>query len=318
MTKEATCTEAGTMEYSCACGEKKNETIAAKGHSYDNACDPDCNTCGATRDVSHKPGTAWSRDASGHWHICSVCKGKVEIGKHYPGPAATEDKDQICMTCGYLLTRKTGHVHKYQTTFTSDESGHWYACEGCEERKDFTEHSYDNPCDPDCNVCGYKRDSAHYYGDTLEHDEDAHWGICTLCGEVGNRDAHIPGGEATEHTPQTCVVCGMELAPALDHVHGSEVWESDGEKHWKECACGEILEEGPHGWDMGTENPDSTVTYVCAQCGAEKTEGEPEVEKDFQFPWMLVVVIVSLGCAVGAAVILIHLLVKKPAGKFTK
>lgn len=318
VTLEATCTKTGTMTYTCACGASKTETLEKTAHAYDNVCDPDCNVCGEIRQTEHKPGKTWSRDASGHWHICSACKDKVDVGKHFPGPAATEDKDQICLTCGYLLTAKKGHIHKYQTTFTSDENGHWYACEGCADQKDLTEHTYDDPCDPDCNVCGYKRDSAHYYGDSLQFDETSHWGICTLCGEVGSRDAHIPDGEATEDKPQTCVVCGMEMAPALEHVHEAQDWVKDELTHRKVCDCGEILEEGEHTWGEGTQNPDTTVTYTCTQCGAEKTEGQPRAERAFQFPWVPVVVILSLLCVAAAAVILIRLLMKKPSGRFSR
>lgn len=48
--KDATCTEAGTKTLTCSkCGDKKTETIAAKGHSYENG---KCKTCGAV-DANH-------------------------------------------------------------------------------------------------------------------------------------------------------------------------------------------------------------------------------------------------------------------------
>lgn len=299
------------------CGETKKETLSKRSHKYDNACDPDCNVCGATRDASHKPGKAWSKNASGHWHVCSVCGENVEMGDHYPGPAATEDKDQICLTCGYVMTRALGHVHKYETEYTSDETGHWYACTGCNEKKDFQEHVFDNACDPDCNICGYETKNAHDYGDTLQYDAEAHWGVCVLCGQEGEHFAHVPGDEATEDKSQICVVCGMELAPPLNHTHQGENWVSNEDSHQYLCSCGKVMEEGPHTWDAGRENPDGTMTYTCTQCAAQRTEGEPKAA-EAEFPWILVIGVAALVCAVGAAVSLIVILAKKPAGKFSK
>lgn len=316
--KKATCSEEGYVLNKCEiCGEEKKETLSKRPHTYTNACDPDCNVCGATRETSHVPNKIWSKNAGGHWHICTVCGEKVEMGDHYPGPAATEDKDQICLTCGYVMTKALGHVHKYENTFSYDATGHWYACESCGEKKDFAEHVFDNPCDPDCNVCGYVSNNAHYYGDTLQYDEEYHWGVCTLCGQEGDHLAHIPGDPATEDTPQICTICGKVLVQPLNHVHEGEEWTYDEETHTQTCSCGLVMEEGPHTWDEGTENPDGTVTYVCTACGAQKMEGEPRAA-EAEFPWILVIGAIALVCAIGAGVTLVILLAKKPAGKYSK
>lgn len=316
--KQPTCSEEGYVITKCkTCGETKKETLSKLAHTYDNACDPTCNVCGATRKTSHVPNKVWSKNAGGHWHICTVCGEKVEMGDHYPGPAATEDKDQICLTCGYVMTKALGHVHKYEATLSYDATGHWYACESCGDKKDFSEHVFDNPCDPDCNVCGYVSSSAHDYGDTFQYDEESHWGVCTLCGQEGDHLAHVPGDPATEDTPQVCTVCGKVLVQPLSHVHEGEEWIYDEETHTQTCSCGLVLEEGPHIWDEGTENPDGTVTYVCTQCGMERIEGEPKAA-EAEFPWILVIGAIALVCAIGAGVTLVILLAKKPAGKYSK
>lgn len=345
--KKPTCTEEGYVVNKCTtCGETKTETLSKADHTYDNACDPDCNVCGATREIKHVPNKTWStdgkshwhtctvcgakvdiaehtankiwsKDGGGHWHTCQVCGEKVDIADHYPGPAATEDKDQICMTCGYLLTRALGHVHKYETRLSSDATGHWYACEACGDKKDFAEHVFDNPCDPDCNVCGYVSNNAHDYGDTLQYDEECHWGVCTLCGQEGDHLTHIPGDSATEDTPQVCTVCGKVLVQPLSHVHEGEAWTYDEETHIQTCSCGLVLEEGPHTWDEGRENPDGTVTYVCTACGMERMEGEPRAA-EAEFPWILIIGIAALVCAVGACIVLVIVLAKKPAGKYAR
>ncbi len=42
-------------------------------HAYDNACDTDCNVCGATRTTTHNYGTTYQSDDNNHWQDCSVC-----------------------------------------------------------------------------------------------------------------------------------------------------------------------------------------------------------------------------------------------------
>lgn len=249
--------------------------------------------------------------------MCTVCGKKVDEGDHYPGPAATEEKDQICLTCGYLLTRKLSHVHKFETEYTSDESGHWYACKDCNEKKDFSAHTYENPCDAKCSVCGFERENAHTYGDTFQYDEEYHWVVCTLCGNEGDHILHVPGDAATEDRGQICTVCGKELAPPLNHVHQPEKWTYDEQTHQGVCSCGMTMEEEPHTWDQGVENPDGTMTFTCTQCGAERQEGEPKAAEG-EFPWVLVIGIGALVLAIGAAAVLVAALVKKPSGKYAK
>ena len=257
-TVPATCKEEGATAYGCsACG-----TIAVE----------------VLPKLEHKFSTQWSRNASGHWHACSACGEKADFGSHYPGPAATEEKAQICLTCGITLTAKLGHTHKYDTQWTSDETGHWYACSGCDDQKDLEDHTYDDGCDPDCNVCGYASSTVHSYSGTWLNDETGHWDVCTICQEASTVEPHIPGPDATETEAQVCLACSFELTPAplQEHVHEAEgPWVTDGENHWRLCACGEKTEAAAHLWDAGEEQEDRTVLYSCEDCGFTRTEGKP-------------------------------------------
>ncbi len=315
VTTAATCTTEGVVEYACACGEKKTEKIAKTNHTYDNVCDTDCNLCGATREVSHKASTTWSKKSSAHWHVCTLCGKEIDVGKHYPGPAATEEKDQICLTCGYVMTPKLAHTHKYATTLVGDETGHWYPCSSCDYQNDVQEHTYDGPCDADCNGCGYIRDAAHSY-DGLQHDATDHWAECSVCGEAGQREPHIFDGD-------TCTVCGAssteEAATDAGHSHEpAKEWSHDENTHWHECECGMIFDEALHTWDQGQENGDGILTYTCAECRAEKTGDEAQTESESGFPWPLVLGVAAVVCAGAAAVVLISLTKKKKPGKFAK
>lgn len=314
-----TCKDVGVMGHTCSGCDMLLlvEIPISDKHTYDSACDADCNICGATREAGHKFSEAWTKNYEGHWHACLVCGARDETRDHYPGPAATEEEDQICLTCGYVMTPRLNHTHDYEDEWSSDKTGHYHACAGCDDQKDFEVHSFDDLCDPDCNVCGYRTETAHSWDEDWLSDETGHWSTCVLCGEVGEVQDHVPGGEATELAAQLCEVCGWEIAPQLEHIHEAEGdWQTSEVSHWKVCACGENLEQGPHNWDSGVVNEDTTVTYACLDCGLEKTEGEP-MEED-EFPWGILLVLI--GVAVVSAVVALVFVLKaaqKP-GKFSK
>ena len=312
----ATCQEEGGVVYVCSgCGSALVEVIPKlENHTYDSACDPDCNVCGAVRQVNHKCSTAWTKNSRQHWHACSLCAQKMDIGNHYPGPAATEEKDQLCLTCGYVMTPRLNHTHKFLDQRSSDETGHWYACEGCEERKDFQIHDFDSLCDPDCNVCGYLTSAAHDFGQDWQSDAEGHWQICGICGETGQTQPHVPGPEATEEKSQLCTVCGWELAQPSEHEHRAPAqWQQDADSHWKQCQCAEQLEKGAHVWDAGRETPEKTMVYTCTVCGAERTEELPTGG----FPWWVLPagVLVLIAAAGGTW---LWFLPKQRTGKFAK
>ena len=317
VTVPATCLQEGAIAYGCSTCEAIATEILPKltTHTYDNGCDPECNICGNLRDASHKFSSQWSRNGRGHWHACAACGEQKDFGDHYPGPAATEEKAQICLTCGYTLTAKLGHKHKYAAQWTSDETGHWYACSGCEDKKDLEDHEYDDPCDPDCNVCGFVTATAHSYSGTWLSDIEGHWDVCTLCQEESAREEHIPGPEATEKEAQLCVACGFELAPVQAHVHVPEgEWRTDEASHWKVCACGEDVEKVSHNWNEGAEQKDTTVVYTCEDCGVTRTEGEPKTGVS-PLVWAGIAMAALLGTAAALLLLMSHL---KKGGKYGK
>ena len=81
------------------CEEKDGYAV----HEFENACDPDCATCGYTRTVTHNYGEAWEKDKTGHWHVCSECGKKTDVIPHAPGPEATTTAAQTCTDCGHEI-----------------------------------------------------------------------------------------------------------------------------------------------------------------------------------------------------------------------
>lgn len=319
-TQKPTCESSGRMDYTCkVCGEirtrevpgshiydndcddqcnvcKKTRTVK---HTYDNECDADCNSCGKARSVKHTYGSSWSRDYSGHWHECTKCGDRQDFKAHYPGPAATEEEPQVCVTCDYVLAQKLNHVHNYEKEWSEDETGHWYACKGCEVVKDFAKHTFKNACDIDCDVCGFKKETGHTYdANAWETTDREHWAVCSVCGEASDKEKHIPGPEATEEEAQLCTVCGYEIAPKMEHTHAfGPDWQFNEENHWQNCACGEASVPAPHTWDEGTEVRNKSITYNCTQCDAQRTE---TLKRGFPW-WILIVVLLLLGAGGAAA-----------------
>ena len=277
-------------------------------HTYDNACDTTCNVCGLQREVTHTYSAAWSKNAKGHWHACTVCGAAQEVKAHYPGPAATEETEQICLTCGYVLMQKKNHTHQPETTWSSDSFGHWYKCTGCSEQLSYADHTYADGCDADCNVCGYVRTSYHTYGTDGQQDEKTHSGVCTVCGESGPVEDHVPDASGT-----VCSLCGYVMAVAEEtheHTVVADTWGIDDAGHWQMCMCGEKLGAGAHEWDEGRETGDM-IHYICRVCGAEKQEPAPEGG----FPWLLLLAGI-IGVAATAGIIVCICMLRK-TGKYS-
>ena len=328
----ATCIQTGTRKLICSCGASGtkvepqgkhtydhdcdttcNVCNAARttSHTYDNACDPNCNSCDESRTVKHSYGSSWSRDHTGHWHECTKCGEKTDFRSHYPGPAATEESPQLCLTCDYVIAQQKEHQHNYGKKWSQDASGHWYQCASCDVKKDPGNHVYDSDCDAHCNVCDYENPDAHEYGNEWEKDNRKHWSVCKTCGQKTEAEFHIPGAEATENQPQLCTVCGYEIASAKAHVHSfGPVWMYDGKSHWQACACGEQTVPAAHNWDNGTKGKDKTVTYVCQQCQFEISE------KKSGFPWWVLILFVLLAAGGGAAAYYYYVLPQQKGGKF--
>ena len=309
-----TCTEYGAKGYVCIyCEAVTNaEAIDLAAHTYDHACDANCNVCGAERSVTHSFSAGWSKNSTQHWHACTVCGGKTDVGSHYPGPAATEEKAQYCLTCGLMMMPKKAHTHVYEDVFSKDETEHWYACKGCEDRKSAEQHSYDNPCDPDCNICGYTAQKEHDYI-SWQFDENGHWNTCKHCGYATEPEAHIFDGVLGQADTQRCSVCEFMSEATAEHIHEARgPWNMDDSNHWKLCACGEKMEENLHVWDAGRESEEEIMLYQCTICNAEKTEVIPKESSGIS--WLIPAVIVCLLCA--AAIPITLLISGKKSGKY--
>jgi hypothetical protein len=78
----------------------------------------------------------------------------TEVGSYLTSiPYATDDItiDGVSYTC----YSKNAHACSYK--WTSDATGHWRICDGCDYVGEKTEHVYYDSEDSSCNICGYTR-----------------------------------------------------------------------------------------------------------------------------------------------------------------
>jgi len=233
-----------------------------------------CSVCSAPYGdlASHKCTSEWSYfDSVGHAHKCTYtgCSYHDEVQPHVPGPAATENSPQICISCNYIITPTLNHVHSTVKTDAKApgciEPGNkeYFTCTGCSkyfwdsEAKneisdisvviiaplghDFSDASCTLP--RTCRRSGCSATEGSPLGHTLDSklfsDSKAHWYVCMTCNAIVNKTAHKPGAPATETSAQICTECGYIICGPLGHTHNyGSTAKFDSINHWFECACG--------------------------------------------------------------------------------
>ena len=140
LASKANCTDPAKYYKSCKCGEKGTEPF----------------TSGAA--LGHTEGTEWEKDATGHWHICTVagCGVVIDSSKaaHTPDRDAATETDPIkCSVCGFEIAPALGHTHAHGTDWKSDKDKHWNEC-ACGDKANTAAHKDENT-DGKCDVCEY-------------------------------------------------------------------------------------------------------------------------------------------------------------------
>ena len=178
----ATCTSNGYRSYSCACGQTKNETIYATGHSYSYGSweqysasqhrrEAYCRNCGdsdyeyASHSMSYG---SWSNSSSSQ-HIrtasCRTCGySTTDYGNHsYATGAWSKYSDtqhrrsKTCSGCGASTYDYANHSYSYGSWMSDSETRHkrTKTCSACGdsgyEYADHTDANGDGKCD-DCGA----------------------------------------------------------------------------------------------------------------------------------------------------------------------
>ena len=210
--QSATCTSTGLTEGKrCTiCGQiiESQKVTPMTAHTYDNACDADCNVCGATRTPSaHKYDNACDTD-------CNVC-GAIRTIEHTYDNAC----DAVCNVCG---ATRIPSDHVYSNACDAD-------CNVCGATRVPSAHVYDNCYDTECNECGHTRPVTHNFGDDNVCDDcgytvscahsydDCTDTTCNKCGEVREAPGHTVGTAATCTAAAKCAVCKKSFGDPAGH-----------------------------------------------------------------------------------------------------
>ena len=295
LVSEATCEHKAVYYKSCECGEKGSETfeygeyaahVLDKTDRIEATCAEagveaywTCSACvklfsdeNGTTEISapvvipatgeHEYVGEWQKDETGHWKVCE-CGALSAVEAHIPDKdAPTETEGVVCIVCGYEIEPATAHVHEPADQWSSDDTYHWHACDGCTQQLD---------------------KDVHVFAD--EHDKSGHWQECTVCGKKKDFAAHTPDKEApTETEGVVCTVCGYEIEPATAHVHEpADQWSSDDTYHWHACGgCTQQLDKAEHVYDVQNASEEYLATaatcmnkatyYYSCECGAKGSE----------------------------------------------
>ncbi len=294
---EASCYSDGLKHKECSVCKlvtEKEVISASESHDYKaTVTDPTCTEDGYTTYVCSKCGDTYTDNIiSSPGHTLT----KVEA---VPATCTTTGKKEHykCSSCGKLFADDTATVewsesdivtevdttnHDFATTYSKDESNHWYECSRCKEKKDEAAHTWDSGTETKAADC--------VNPGTKEY-------TCTVCGQnktetisaLGHNYEAVDGG-----TPPTCTTPGSgkvkcsrcgdvkegDSIPALGHDY-TTAWSKDETNHWHECTRDPSHPKdslAPHDWDGGkvTSEPTATAkgvkTFTCNTCGQTRTE----------------------------------------------
>lgn len=177
----ATCISNGYRSYSCACGQTKNETIYATGHSY-----------------SYGSWEQYSASQHRREAYCRNCgdsdyeyaSHSMSYGSWSNSSSSQHSRSATCRTCGYSTTEYSSHSYSTGSWSKYSDTQHRRSktCSGCgASTYDYADHPYsygswvsDNETQhkrsKTCSACG---DSSYEYADHTDANGD---GKCDDCG----------------------------------------------------------------------------------------------------------------------------------------
>ena len=234
------------------------DETSKKAHEFDNACDADCNECGATRTPADH---VYENNCDADCNECGA--GRTPADHVYDNNCDTE-----CNECGAV---REVDPHDY-SVFDYNENGHWKKCSKCGAIDEETRvgHNFSDDNDTICDGgCGYERSVCDHANTEFDHSETEHWKKCSACGTIdeSTRAEHaytVSDYDETHHYNEC--VCGL-IDESTKTEHAYAVPKKDDNQHWTECACGAIEgEKADHDYAV-TKNDDYQHWGECA-CGA--------------------------------------------------
>ena len=177
----ATCTSNGYRSYSCACGQTKNETIYATGHSYSYGSWEEYSSSQHRRE-------AYCRNCGDSDY--EYASHSMSYGSWSNSSSSQHSRTASCRTCGYSTTDYGNHSYSTGSWSKYSDTQHRRSktCSGCgASTYDYANHSYSygswvsdsetqHKRTKTCSACG---DSGYEYADHTDANGD---GKCDDCG----------------------------------------------------------------------------------------------------------------------------------------
>lgn len=240
----------GTCTSPKTCNVPECPTIVdAVDHAFDDDCTTadKCANCDEVAEANEKH--TFDTDCTTA-DKCANCENKATANEAH---SYTDDHDTDCNTEGCTVTREA--IHTEGTVWSSDNTGHWHICTGCEHTFTVIAHT-DSESDEDilCDECGYDMSCNHAErtkidGTAATCTQDGkmtHW-KCNKCGVL--LDAEVDGNVINETAT---------VIPAW-HSNVSKKYSSDDTNHWKVCgACKAKLYVSAHIYSNASD-----TTCVC-------------------------------------------------------
>ena len=177
----STCTSNGYRSYSCACGQTKNETIYATGHSY-----------------SYGSWEQYSASQHRREAYCRNCgdsdyeyaSHSMSYGSWSNSSSSQHSRTASCRTCGYSTTDYGNHSYSTGSWSKYSDTQHRRSktCSGCgASTYDYADHSYsygswtkaDDVQHKRTKTCSVCKASSEEYADHVDSNGD---GKCDDCG----------------------------------------------------------------------------------------------------------------------------------------
>ena len=287
VTQNPTHFEEGIKTYTCTvCERRKTEPVPKTTEHSFGAWTPD-----ATNETKHTRGCNCGEVESAD---CTFDNGVVTQN---PTHLEAGVKTYTCTVCGRTKTepvpKTTEHSFGNWTPDVANAGKHIRECK-CGE-KETGDCTFDNGVvtkEPThleegvrtftCTKCGETKEESiaktadHEFGNWTpdRENENKHYRECA-CGETEKGDCTFDNGVVTKEPTHleegvrtfTCTACGRTKTDSIEKTseHNFGKWmpdEVDEEKHYRECACGEVETAGCTFDENG----------ICTACGREKSE----------------------------------------------
>jgi len=123
----------------------------------------------------HSLSSIHKKDSEGHYTHCENenCEYETSKEKHISIREASEENAEVCTVCDYIIADQLSHTHTNSNELLYDETHHYYACDGCEEKLEKSVHSFtiftkvDETTHKEICVCGKEKVETHTYGEWI-------------------------------------------------------------------------------------------------------------------------------------------------------